>query len=352
VRSPELLEYQFNEVRGLTAANTAATAVMPAVAQVGNAGWQGDPGRTAFRGNEPGAGMLANTAGVQNLNLVNSQSPLSVTGSMTVAWWQRLGSVPPPSAAYVFGGTGAAAVRCFTGGVAGTSLCYRGSTVGDVPAVTSVQQSPGVWQHVALVIDDSARQAVWYFDGVPEPPVALAAAHMAYIAEFHVGWHTAGNGSYTAYYDLDDFRVYARALGPVAIAQAMAGENPTAGSFGSGCAGPGGEPVIAANGVPVLGNAAFGVSLLRAENARLCCVVMGLNPRASGTVDLAPLLGPGCTLHVDWFRTIFHVTVGGSAQQAMPVPNTAAMSGYHVYVQWLVAGTAGAATSALDLNIR
>jgi PKD repeat protein len=351
VRSPELLEFQFNEVRGQTVANTAATSVMPPVAQVSNAGWQGDPGRAAWRGNEAGAGMLANTGGMQNLNLVNCLAPLTVTGSMTVAWWQRLGPVPPPGAAYVFGGTGAAAVRCFTGGVAGPSLCYRGSTVGDVAATTSVQNQ-GVWQHVALVIDDNARQATWYFDGVPEPPVPLSAAHMAYIAELHVGWHTPGNGSYTANYDLDDFRIYARALSASAIAQVMAAEDPTAGSFGQACAGPVAQPVIGANGVPVLGNAGFGVRLQSAEDRRLCCIVLGLAPRRFGVLDLGSVLGPGCALYVDWFNTIFHVTSGGSALQPMPVPNTPALSGFHVYVQWLVDGTVGAATSALDLNIR
>jgi len=64
------------------------------------------------------------------------------------------------------------------------------------------------------------------------------------------------------------------------------------------------------------------------------------------------VLGPGCVLQIDWFRPIFHVTAGGSALQPMPVPNVAALSGYHVYVQWLVAGTVGAVTPALDLNIR
>src|SRR5262249_50501512 len=159
-----------------------------------------------------------------------------------------------------------------------------------------------------------------------------------------VGWHTAGNGSYTANYDLDDFRIYARALSAQAIAQVMASEDPTAGTFGQGCAGPGGEPLIAANGVPVLGNAAFGVRLPNAGDHRLCCIVLGLAPRQFGTFNLGSVLGPGCALQVDWFNTIFHVTTGGSSLQPMPVPNTPALSAYHVYVQWLVAGTVGAVT--------
>jgi hypothetical protein len=82
-------------------------------------------------------------------------------------------------------------------------------------------------------------------------------------------------------------------------------------SFGQGCAGPAGAPVIAAKGVPMLGNSGFGVRLQGAEDLRLCCTVLGLAPRQAGTVDLSAVLGPGCVLQVDWFRTNFRVTLGG-----------------------------------------
>ncbi len=349
--SPEIAQFQFNEVRGQAVANTASTSILPATAVVSTANWQGDPGRVRFKGNEAGAGMLAGTNGLQNTNLVNCQAPVTITGSMTIAWWQRP-SAPVSLATYPWGGTGTAGVRIFTGGVAGTAILYRGSTVGDVLATTNVQSNFGVWRHVALVIDDAAGTGTWYFDGVPEAPRTLAAAHSAVITEMHIGYHTSTGAAFPAFADMDDFRLYSRALSVAEIIGMIQAENPTTGPFGAGCAGTAGVPQISANGAPALGNAGFAVQLAGAENARLAGLVFGMAPRAFGTFDLGAILGPGCALQVDWFNASFHVTAGGMAAQAVPIPNNTALRGFHVYGQWLVAGSVGAASAALDINIQ
>lgn len=355
-QSPELLEFKFNEVRGETIANTASTTFMPATATVNTAGWQGDPGRPAFMGNEAGAGMLSNSNAASNTNLVNTGAPLTITGSMTLSWWDRQAGTPP-STSYPFGGTGSAGVRIFTGGVAGTSLLYRGATLtgltsGDVLATTNTQTHIGQWWHIALVIDDAAGTATWYFNGIPDPVVNYTPnTHVAAITEVHVGYHTSTSSSYTAYYDMDDVRLYARALSQAEIVAMMAAESPTSSLFGDGCAGTIGVPTMSANSAPTLGNAGYAVTLGSAEDGRLAALVCGFQPRTVGPIDLSPFLGTGCALQMDATAAFLSVTAGNAASQSLPIPNLAAISGMHLYCQWLLLGTTGAVSPAIDISV-
>lgn len=64
------------------------------------------------------------------------------------------------------------------------------------------------------------------------------------------------------------------------------------------------------------------------------------------------LLGTGCALQHDWFSATFHVVQVGAASQTVGIPNNPMFHGFHVYGQWLIAGTSGAATLGLDVNVR
>ncbi|MCA8963546.1 MAG: PKD domain-containing protein, partial [Planctomycetes bacterium] len=55
---PEVLQYQLNEVRGTSVANTASTPAAPAQGTTNNSTWMADPGRPLFKGNEAGFGCM------------------------------------------------------------------------------------------------------------------------------------------------------------------------------------------------------------------------------------------------------------------------------------------------------
>src|SRR5690606_9924250 len=103
---------------------------------------------------------------------------------------------------YTFGGTGAS-TRCFTGGVAGTSLWYRDSGAGDINASYNVQANPGVWEHVCLTVDDATGVGTWYFNGVADTVSNFTpGTHNVNLTEFHWGYQTAAS-AYVRYYDTD-----------------------------------------------------------------------------------------------------------------------------------------------------
>ncbi len=351
---PELFQYQFNEVRGTQVANTATTNAAPATGAVlNNATWQTDPGRAGFRGNEAGFGCLGYR--VTGAAAVNTGWTTNVTGSFSVAWWMRK---DPNAAATPFGyAFGNGTFRSFVGGAAGTGVTFRGSAIGNVDSGFTVNGTPGVWQHVALVVDDTAGQALWYSNGTPSATVVTFTPNTFSYAStllFGVGSiSSAGSSPFGAGYDMDDFRFYTRALLPVEVMiLSVTAENASSGVFSGSCPGTMGTPTIAGVGRPTLGNATYAVSLGNAENSRLAGLVMGFTPAAWGTFDLSPFLGAGCTLGVPWGQALFHVTAGNGATQALPIPNNPALSGWHVYAQWLIAGTTGATSQALDINIQ
>lgn len=204
-----------------------------------------------------------------------------------------------------------------------------------------------------LVIDDVNGVGNWYFNGVLNTSTNFTpGTHTFALTQFHWGYQTTTSSGYARYYDTDDVRIYSRALsaGEV-VAVTLLGENASAGTWGSSCNGPGGEPVIGTNGAPTLGNATFALTLSNAEDARLAVAVLGLSPAAFGTFDLSGILGAGCQLEVDPFATTFFLTVANAASQTIAIPNNTLFQGQHIYGQWLVLGTSGAATRAIDINV-
>ena len=86
--SPEILEYQFNEVRTSRVANTASSTIAPPYGVVNQSPWQGDPQRFGYQGNEAGAGCLA-ANNVSPYSKVETGWFLDFRGSHTIMFWSR-----------------------------------------------------------------------------------------------------------------------------------------------------------------------------------------------------------------------------------------------------------------------
>lgn len=349
---PDVAQLQFNEPFGTTVGNSAVGTSIATSGLVNTANWQGDPGRAAFRGNEPGAGMLAN-AGTTNTNLVTMGWPVPLTGNMTIMWWQRMGATTPPSTAYSCGSS-SGSERIFTGGVAGTSLWYRGSPIGDIRANANVQANPGVWQHVAVVIDDDNGVAHWYIDGALDSTQTFTPhTHVVNGTTWRVGYSTSTTSTFTAYYDMDDYRLFNQALTEAEVKFAREGENPSAGVYGNGCglgriAAVGGQPSATS------GNPNFGAQVLGANAGQLFVNIMGFTPRATGPVNVAPFFGPGCVLNTPNSGSRIGVTNGaGNGGVALPIPRNPALVGLHAYTQFIVwPFGAGTTTEGVDINLK
>lgn len=354
-QTPDLFQYQFNEVRGTSVANTASSTVAPAFGTVNVANWQSDTSRPTFQGNEPGFGCIG-YRGATGSGWVHTNWQVRQTGSFSIMFWMRRdpASTSTNPFGYAFGDV---TFRAFAAGAAGSGITFRGTSIGNVDSVFPVVNTPGVWQHVALVVDDAAGRALWYDNGSPSTNVISFTPNsfnysgtrfMAVAAQGDSGLSTFG-----LHYDMDDFRYYTRALSQADIMNVMLAEEPSAGTFGTACAGPSGLPVIAGQGLPALGNGSFAVDLTNAEASRPCALVIGATPAAFGVVDLSAFLGTGCSLQTDPLVVIASATSGsGAASQPLPIPAGNNLIGLHLYTQWVILGTQGAVTQVLDVNVQ
>ncbi|MBM4060584.1 MAG: PKD domain-containing protein [Planctomycetes bacterium] len=349
----ELLQYQFNEVRGTELGNSASTNAAPSQATMNATNWWSDPGRPGFRGNEPGRGCLGYRA--TGAGYANTGWPTSITGSLSISFWlmRDLASTGTNPFGYVFGNS---TFRSFCAGAAGQGITFRGTAL-TVDSVFPVINTPGVWQHLTLVVDDNAGQALWYDNGVPSTNVVTFAPNtFSYVSTVNLAvgaYNISGTSPIGTHYHLDDFRFYTRALSPAEILiNALSVEQASAGVSGLSCPGTLGTPVIGSTGgAPTQGNAAFAVTLSNAEDLRLAAIAFGFTPAAFGTFDLSPWLGAGCVLQNDAVGLNFLITSGNAATQPFPIP-AAGFAGLHIYGQWAVLGTVGAATRMIDINIQ
>lgn len=94
------------------------------------------------------------------------------------------------------------------------------------------------------------------------------------------------------------------------------------------------------------------MTLSNAENLSLAGIAFGFTPAAFGTFDLSPWLGAGCVLQNDAAALNFMVTSGNAATQPFAMPAGPGFAGQHIYAQWAVLGSVGAASKMLDINIR
>lgn len=346
---PDLIQYQFNEVRGNTVANTASGTTFPSIGTVSNTDWQQETGagRETFRGNEAGFGSLG-IRGVQDENWIDTGAPLNHNGSISVSWWQRMDPSAPSNAwAYAFGGPGGTFTAYNRGG-AYSSIAYIGTAAtGDLLCLKDIHHPN--WVHLCLVVDDAAGTVTWYVDGLPAGTKSYPAnTNSIALSQFLVGKNDT-SPTHARYYATDDFRLYGRALSYGEVLGTMQ-EGASAAHFGQGCAIAGPISQIDAVGRPALGNSAFAVDFANPLYANgIVALVGGLQAHANLPVSVAPHLGCG-DLWVSIDMTVFGVTDGsGNASRTVSIPANPAFTGLHLYLQYLsLIGT----TDALDCNVQ
>jgi PKD repeat protein len=363
--SAEILSYQFNEVRGGVVANTASTTSAPAFGTVLDGdGWQTDPGRAAFSGNEPGAGALG--FDTSRANGVDTGWPLNLTSSYTFMWWQRQqGTSGNP---YVFATpTGIGNLRIWLDTVSGAwSLRDWGGANFNAnnTAITDGSQL-GVWNHCAVVVDVTSGTATWYVNGAVDATTTFAGPIALSDTDFYVGSLSNSTTSIlNDEFDLDDFRLYARALSQMEVQTAMMSESPTTSNYGTGCA-PGGGAVPSLRGAaaPQLGNAGFGVELSGFAPSSPITLNVGLTtvtdplgglPLPFDLGAVLPGFFAGCVIEVPLATALgFGADGAGNALLPIPVPADPALAGAHIYMQaYGLNGSGFSFTEALDINFQ
>ena len=348
---PDVLQYQFNEVRGTTVANTASGSALAVAGTVSNSGWQGDPGvgREGFRGNEAGFGII-DSSGLSDDNWVDTGGGLTRNGSISLSWWQRMQPGAPSNAwAYVFGGPGATFTAYNRGGAYSAIMFVGTPSTGDLLCLKDLHHPN--WVHLCLVVDDAAGTVTWYVDGLPAGTKSYTAGtHSITNTQFFVGKNDSSVPTHAMYYATDDFRVYGRALSYDEVLGTMLGENASAGRFGTACSLTGSTPEIFANGRPTLGNQSFSIGFRDPTyTSQPIAVIAGFTASANLPRPLTPIVGCGF-LEVSLDVAIQVATDGsGAATFAAAIPNDLALRGAHVYFQCL---TFIGATQGLDLNLQ
>ncbi|MBK8980013.1 MAG: PKD domain-containing protein [Planctomycetes bacterium] len=363
--SADILEFQFNEPRGARVNNTASTTIAPAYGTVTlpagppNAIWQGDAGRTGFGANEPGIGCLGADNVTPYESRIDTGWPFNIVGSHTIMFWARVQSVT--SFGYAFGGSVGSA-RCYHDGSRWSLRSYGSLGTASTAYVLSASNPMTLvgWNHWAMVLDDAAGTAQWYLNGVADgTPTAFSPNTFVAsgLGNFIVGdYGTLTSSHFTRYADMDDFRIYGRALTPAEIMTAMASENATTGTFGNGCSGPATTPFIGAGGsAPVIGNPTFTIDVggmeafvPQALNIAAFAVAGGVLPYNLGGV-LPTFAGCSAELFPD-----VSVGLAGTATASVPIaiPAIPALAGAHAYAQAIVLGSVGAVSPALDIHMQ
>ncbi|MBL8901384.1 MAG: PKD domain-containing protein [Planctomycetes bacterium] len=359
--SADKLEYQFNEVRGNTVANVASTTLYPATGSMANSVWQRDPNRPLFKGNEAGFGCMSYSA--TNANWVNAGSTFSHTGSLTVMWWARRDPLSTTTSPFgYFFGDGS--FRCFMGSA---GILFGGGTGTPLSATLTANFSghlqQGAWHHYAVVIDDAAGFNTIYEDGVPHAGRSYAAGTYTYTGTtgFAVGAISAASGGSRAslHYDMDDFRMYSRALTQTEIQNALVHENPTGALMEDGCTDSNSfTPRLTAVGAPQIGNLNFGLLASGLEPGRPTAVYVGLSASLGGFLpfDLSGtgIFGPGCRLLVSPDIILNFGSGGGSVFLPAPIPIDPTLQGGHTYNQLLSLGSGplSAVSNAIDTQMQ
>jgi PKD repeat protein len=358
-QSPEILEYQFNEPRGTSTANTAATTAGPAHAVVSIPSWQGDPGRTFWQGNDPGYGAVA-ANNASPYTTIDTNWAVDITGSHTISFWTR------PQATigtcYPFGMIGGGSGRCYyVSSLTGFSL----RSWGPVP-ITDAGTSPNAvtgWNHWAVVIDDAAGTAQWYLNGVADGnQTTFTPGTFSYTpgGRLLIGTYSTltSASNYLRYADLDDFRIYGRALTPAQLLQSMLFESPTTSTFAAGCSGPSSVPQLGASGgaPTIAGNAAFRLEAAGMQVGAPAAINLGLAQTSNPFLpyDLGFLPGfAGCSVEVfPDVAALGIANVNGAASLGLAVPADPSLASFHFYGQLVVLGTQGAVSPALDINFK
>jgi len=276
-------------------------------------------------------------------------------------WLQRdVASTGTNPFGYVFGdGT----FRGFAAGAAGQGITFRGSAIGNVDSGFTVTGTPGLWQHLAVVVDNAAGQARWYDNGVASATVTnFTAGTFAYTGTggFAVGAQgTSGLSPAATNYSMDDFRFYSRALTAAQIQSELTSENPTTCVYDAGCTDSNGySPRLTANGAPRVGNLAFTLLATGMEPGRPAAIFVGAFTSLGGILPLplagTGIFGAGCALSVTPDVALNFFSGGGNITLPSPVPNDPTLAGGHAYSQLITIGSGplSAVSAPLDGNVQ
>ena len=115
-------------------------------------------------------------------------------------------------------------------------------------------------------------------------------------------------------------------------------------SFGRGCAGTNGVPVLDAVGRPILGNASFALTLDGAAPSSVAALNVGLT---RGALAVGP-----CTLLVTDFAASlgFPTDANGHVTVALPVASNSALKGLDLFFQFAIADPNGAFQSFANVS--
>ncbi|MBK9386209.1 MAG: PKD domain-containing protein [Planctomycetes bacterium] len=358
--SAELLEYQFNEVRGNRVANVASTNAAPEFGTVATATWQADPGRGFFKGNEAGFGSLAIDNATPYDNYVATGWPIDITGSHTIMFWARWGGTT--GSAYPFGAsvTTPSSARCWKSTTTMQLLSW-----GQVPTTSTATQPStlaGTWRHWCVVVDDQNGTAQWYLNGVADGVQTSFTPNTFNLqaAPLFVGsYSTLRTSNFTRYFDMDDFRIYSRALTPAEIQTEIAAENPTSAGMDAGCTDSNNfSPALTTNGAPQIGNLGFALVASGLEPGRPAAIYVGLSASLGGILPLdltgTGIFNTGCNLLVSPDIILNFATGAGTVVLPAPIPLDPTLQGGHTYNQVILlsSGALSSVSNAIDTQMQ
>ncbi|MBL8898584.1 MAG: VCBS repeat-containing protein [Planctomycetes bacterium] len=317
----------------------------------GSSRWQGDPGtgREAFRGNDPGAGMLARGTGGSVSS--SSENVANAAGPCTIAWWMRMGPQAPNAPVALLQTNLFTAV---TGGsVAGNRLGIVWGPQNQPQQVTTATpiQSPGRWTHLACTVDVVTGLLTIWIDGIADPnrgvlsPRLDTSYGLVSLGASERGWE-AGN----TFFDFDEFRYFPRVLSASEIRALQSGNAATAAPMGSGCYERRDE-----EGLHLMSRPAPGGALeLRLDTTGhvngAALLLFGVSSSRLGSVSLPFDLGYGCLLRTS-FEAIVPMATGRALDLSVPLPSSPGALQGNIYTQALIFGVGVQTTRAFDLKL-
>ena len=276
-------------------------------------------------------------------NYVDTGWAGAFSGSFTVAWLMKLRGQQAGinDLSYLFSGVGS--FRCFTNGLAGKGLMVRGWGGKDLQLKTDIQALAAKgWVHVALVVNDKAKVAVWYVNGKAQAPIKISKSPKVSKGKrsFLVGFHETLQTPFQ--YDVDEFRFSLKATPALELLAWASGSQAADSPYGKACGGKLGA--LYPGQIPWTRTGRYGV---RARFTRAGPVLFLLgSSRTSlfGFPGLLPFdLGPffsglkGCPLQTS-MQFILATSAGsnGIVDFPLPIPGNSKYAGMTLYVQCLL----------------
>ena len=346
----EILHYGFDEGKGLSTANKARGPIAgPASGKIVSTNkkqWR-DPGRLGWALHSIDDYDYSKNV-VKSWNYVETGWTQKLEGSFSVGFYFYKGlDYARLGAFYLFGGDDG--FRCFTDGRAGTGLSVAGWGGNYLDLRQDLRgAAKNKWVHVALVVDDKKRIAIWYVDGVEkarerifDKPVIKARKG------FRIGSYDRPERSTP--WHLDEFRLVAGVATPLDI-KAWSLRSV---SYGSACKGAQLGPVNASP--PKLGTNKFALRVRAAPKA-LSLIGLGFSGTKLGAIPLPLALDKvfgdswkGCSLQSSFDILIPNVLgQDGIGYKPIALPNDATLAGFTLYAQAIVLGKAASAQATTN----